>query len=336
MQRWISLPCAILIFSLQSTVAPELRQVSDYHLHQPRDRKVLFAMSAAPNQDILVLVPTGDGKWKLSRVRAWLESKPLEETIIVPGLSDPRREVWAGPWEVKLAVTPSGRYAIASAVGFRSNRESVQIVSIVDLSAFQLLRTVTTSELPPFFHKSASIYFDSRGHLVLRSGSYINRGEYSVQLGLFEIPTFLQMDQCRYSEIIDGAKRPRTLEENCADLVRHSLTSEASLGSFLEGLTDNDEQRINTKPHGTLFISRDGRLGRGSTNDRRRGFFGGVVVSNLVEHVFWMKTDQELGRVQEDVSHWYESRFASKGSQDYLIVSEDGWRFRAYEIPTLN
>ena len=211
-----------------------------------------------------------------------------------------------------------------------------KLVSTVDLSAFKLVQTVTTSDLPAFFHKGASIYFDPSGHLVLQSNSYINQNENSVQLGLYEIPTFHQIDQCRHSEISDGARRVRTLEENCAGLVGHSLTSEASLGVFLESLANNDEQRINTKPHGTLFISRDGRLGRGSTNDRRRGLLGSVVVSNLVEHVFWMKTDQELGRVQEDVSHWYESRFASKGSQDYLIVSEDGWRFRAYEIPTPN
>ena len=145
-----------------------------------------------------------------------------------------------------------------------------------------------------------------------------------------------RIDQCRYSEISDGAKRLLSLQENCSDLVGHSLTSAASLGLFLESLATNDEQRINTKPHGTLFISRDGRLGRGSTNDRSRGFWGGVVVRNLGEHVFWMKTEQELGQVQEDVSHWYESRFASTNSQDYLIISEDGWRFRVYEIPTPN
>jgi hypothetical protein len=68
-------------------MSAEVKQIREYRLHQPRDRKVLFGMAVTPEQDVLSFVGKEDGKWRLSRVRGWLDKQPVDETIEVPGLA---------------------------------------------------------------------------------------------------------------------------------------------------------------------------------------------------------------------------------------------------------
>jgi hypothetical protein len=48
-------------------------------------------MAVTPEQDVLSLVPKRNGTWRLTRVRGWLDEKPIEETIDVPGIPVPSR-----------------------------------------------------------------------------------------------------------------------------------------------------------------------------------------------------------------------------------------------------
>ena len=326
--------CAILTF-LTAVSAAELQQIWDYRLHQHRNPNVRFAMAVTSNHDVLTLVMTADGKWRLTRLHGWLEANPIEQTIVVRGLSDPKRGNWLAPWEARLLVTSDGRYAVCAASGLKKGGVgSVQIVSIVDLSAFQVIQSETVSELPWFSGRSPLIQFDRTGNLVLRASDTGNR--YDVRIGLYSMPPLNEIDRCQYTEQPIGADRVHSGEENCADLIARSNGTAASLEEFLNSLRDSSEKRQRYKAtwgYFTLYLSSDGRFGHEQTYTRSRGLWG-VKISDVAERIFSTKSEQEIASVNLSAKHTFESRFATKNGRDYFIIVEDGWRFRVYEIPT--
>ena len=96
----------------------EVRVVREHRLRPPRDRKILFEMAVTPDQAVISFIANAEGKWRLSRVRRWLDKEPEEQTITVPGLVLGDRKQWA-PWSAKLEVTPDGKFAICVTSAFR-------------------------------------------------------------------------------------------------------------------------------------------------------------------------------------------------------------------------
>jgi hypothetical protein len=143
---------ASLLLLAQCVDGAELKQVWDYHLHQPRDRNVLFAMAVTPDQDVLSLLATANGTSKLSRIRHSLEANPNEQTIEVPGIS-----------LKEGSVTRDGKYVVCAAWGLKKGDAGwVQIVPVVDLPVFKLVQTTTVSDLPDYWHNVATVRLDDR------------------------------------------------------------------------------------------------------------------------------------------------------------------------------
>jgi hypothetical protein len=86
----VRLTCRLCGFvtALSLVAAPlraEVIHVRDYSSHEPRDRGVVFTLAVTQDQDVLSFVAKLDGNWRLTRIRGWLEKKPAEQTIDVPG-----------------------------------------------------------------------------------------------------------------------------------------------------------------------------------------------------------------------------------------------------------
>jgi hypothetical protein len=162
-----------LVFLLTACcLSAEVKQIREYHLHQPRDRKVLFGMTVTPEQDVLAFVAKEDGKWRLSRVRSWLDKQPVDETIEVAGLTRKDFARPEGPWYASLLVTSSGEFVVCISSGNgrpadgERGLELDDIVSVVDLRKFKVMKTAH----PPASRDEIRQYFlDSAGHLVLRA-----------------------------------------------------------------------------------------------------------------------------------------------------------------------
>src|SRR5580700_3005312 len=114
-----------LVFALAITLAVDdagatVTLLREYRLRPPRDRRVVFAMAIAPDQDVLSLVANKEGKWRLSRVKGWQETEPHEDVTTVPGLVYGEHSQWFSEWSPELLVTPDGRFAVCIGSAFRS------------------------------------------------------------------------------------------------------------------------------------------------------------------------------------------------------------------------
>ena len=147
---------------LAASLHAEVKQVRTYHTQEPNDRNVLFAMAVTSNQDVLSLVGKSDGKWRLTRVRNWLDKSPSEQTIEVPGLTAATSHDFTS---LDLLVTPDGRFAtcvatILKKVDGQRGGTFDNLVSIVDLRTFQIVSSVHQEG-------TGEHSVDTSGHLIL-------------------------------------------------------------------------------------------------------------------------------------------------------------------------
>jgi hypothetical protein len=85
---WLKRPLTTIMlvsFLGSRLLRAEAVHVRDYGTHEPTDRHVLFAMAVTADQDVLSFVAKADGKWRLTRIHGWLEKRPTEQTIDIPG-----------------------------------------------------------------------------------------------------------------------------------------------------------------------------------------------------------------------------------------------------------
>jgi len=322
-----------------------VKQVRDYRLHQPRDRRIHFAMAITPGQDVLSFVAAADGNWRLSRVRGWLNREPIEQTILVPGLSLGNPKQWLGPLSPELHVTADGRYVVCAAYSVRrpSDGGDAEVLSVVDLREFKVLTTIHASDLPWSAGRGVSVKFDKAEHVVLRAtqqafrhpGDDPSEGRNEIELGLFALPDLKAVDRCHYSESIrNGAVTRRDSGKDCADLLASVPPGSISLDEFLSELQEGNET-LQQCPQATFGCSRhvapNGRLESENVVTEHRGF-SHPVVTESVENLFSVKTGKQLGSIEETLSDSVVSRFASKDGHPYLLVMEGGSRLRIYEI----
>jgi hypothetical protein len=179
----------VLIFTAVAPGEAGVTLVRHYQFHEPHDKGVLFSMAVTPEQDVLSLVPSRGGTWRLIRVRGWFSEKPSEQTIDVPGIAVPKDPPKTAPrltfLQMKLLVTPDGSFAIAIASGIWRNSAGVatddDVVSVIDLHAFNVAKTTQgpplAQELPngspgqlrgDGATRTREYALDRAGHLVIR------------------------------------------------------------------------------------------------------------------------------------------------------------------------
>jgi hypothetical protein len=326
-------------------LSAEVKQIREYHLHQPRDRKVLFGMGVTPEQDVLAFVAKEDGKWRLSRVRGWLDRQPGEETVEVAGLTRKDFARPEGPWYASLLVTSNGEFVvcISSGNGRRADgergREFDEIVSVVDLKRFNVLKTAHS---PASRDEIRQYSLDSAGHLVLRASKPLPGPEgmspsfgNDVRIVLLNLPDLTTKEQCHYAEWMrNGAVVRREGERDCDPLPSHAPGGPKPLSEFLDQLRDSYEARPKEapKPYCSATISPDGRFKDENCTDFHRNWWGNPVVTNAWEDIFSMRTRKQIGTVNITVRDSASSRFAELNGRNYLILMEGGTKLKVYEL----
>lgn len=318
--------------AMESSVA-EVKTVRGYRLRPPRDRRILFEMAVTPDQDVLSFIANAEGKWRLSRVRRWLDKDPEEQTITVPGLTLGDRKQWFGPWSAQLIVTPDGRFVVCVTSGFRvgpAGRGQDEFVSVVNLFDFKVVSSIHASEVAALSGSYRTYNLDRMGHLVAQAFTSYPRhpGDDSadwgsqVRLTVVSLPDLAAIEQCQFSEWTrSGAPARRDDEQGCARLL-----GGGSLSDFLSAFVDTDEVRRNGR-----LVSRDVRFERENLQKSHRGFWGNIVVTKSVENIFSVKTGKQLGSIDEPTDS-VRSRFASMNEREYLLLMEGGTRLVVYEI----
>jgi len=200
-------------------------------------------MGVTPEQDVLAFVAKEDGKWRLSRVRGWLDRQPGEETVEVAGLTRKDFARPEGPWYASLLVIPSGEFVvcISSGNGQRADgergREFDEIVSVVDLKRFNVLKTAHS---PASRDEIRQYSLDSAGHLVLRASKPLPGPEgmspsfgNDVRIVLLNLPDLTTKEQCHYAEWMrNGAVVRREGERDCDPLLSHAPGDRSRFQSF--------------------------------------------------------------------------------------------------------
>ena len=207
---------AILAFQPRQAIA-DVKEVRQYSLHLPHDRRRLFEMAVTPGQDVLSFIANADGKWRFSRIRGWLENVPHEETITVPGLSLTDHK-WLGAWNAEILLTADGKFAVCIAYDWykdpRIGREN--FVSVVDLLEFKLVTNIRASEVPALGGDYRTYHLDRGGYLAVQAftpfprqpGDDITSGASNVKLALLPIPDLIVAGACRYAEFIRNGRPP--------------------------------------------------------------------------------------------------------------------------------
>jgi hypothetical protein len=336
---------ALALITLSAHCDAEVALSREYVLKPPRDKRILFAMAVTPGQDVLSFIASDENRWRLSRVRRWLDNQPIEESLDIPGLGRGDGDVWAG-LSTTLLLSPDGRFAVCVASGAHraAAYERQEFVSVVDLSQFKVVVTVRPSSLAQLAGTYRSFDLDRSGHLVVNAVTSTRSDgifHYQHKLATLALPGLNVIDGCEYSEWSTGVLGSGTLLENenaCAGLVKNAGV--ASLQEYLRAFINNDEEleRGRVRPAECAFltyasyVSRDGRLRRELCTSGHRSFWGNFVVSNARENVLSAETGKKLGSIKWPNSYPLQARFAIADGQDYLVVMEGGTRLRVYHI----
>lgn len=178
---------AALVFHYGPLTA-EVTHVRDYRTQEPTDKNVLFAMAVTPDGDALSLVAKASGRWRLTRIHGWVDKKPSEQTIDIPGWPAERDAAKAPVLlNANLFVTADGRYAVCAAHGAWVGRGGDDLVSVVDLHTFGIVKTIRTSEVG---QENRTLFVDPYGHLVLHASTSIGRSSLAPStIGLNGLPT---------------------------------------------------------------------------------------------------------------------------------------------------
>lgn len=324
--------------------------VREYRLQPPRDRHIVFAMALTPDQEVLSFIANKEGKWRLSRVRGWLEKEPHEDRTVVPGLVYGDRAQWFSQWSPDLFVTPDGRFAVCVASALRpQGRGQDEFVSVVNLAEFKVVASVHTPDIPALSGSFLIHHLDRRGHLVIQAhtpfprhpGDDISAGGNHVKMAVMSLPGLAVIDQCEYSEWVrTGSPTRREGESSCEAMLAHNGGS-ASVSEFIAGLAEDSKEARRTderrRPPQCAFlgydryISPDGRYEREICQASHRGFWGNPVVTKSVENIFSVYGGEQAGSIDEPITS-VDSRFASVGGREYLLVVEGGTHLMVYTI----
>lgn len=306
-------------------------------------------MAATSDQAVLSFISEKTGKWRLSRVRDWLEKEPREDGITVPGLVYGDREEWNGRWSPEVLVTQDGKSVVCIASAWRSRgRGQDEFISVVSLSEFKLTASVHIPEIPSLTGSFREHHLDRQGRLVIRAytpfprrpGDDISAGGSQVKMAVLSLSSLAVTDQCEYSERTrNGSPARRDDESSCMALLAHE-GGFTSLSGFIDDLTDSNEVRRTDerrRPPQCAFlgyaryVSPDGRYEREICQTSHRGFWGNPVVSKCVESIFSVGSSEHVGSINEPIDS-VDSRFASVSGREYLLVMEGGTRLMVYSI----
>lgn len=335
----------VTAFFTMGHASGEVKLIRDHHLQPPRDPRMLFAMAITQEQDVLSFIADGQGKWRLSRVRRWLNERPKEENISVPGLTTSDPAARAGTWRAELLLTPDESLAVCIGSGYHqpySGREAW--ISVVRLSDFKIIKTLHISDSasdPQDFRGNYSNTLDHAGHLVIQAVTFAPNdppeGRWDdYRVFILTLPDLTIAGKCEYSQFRNSNLRTVHHDQCCAALLMNVGAS--GLEEFLKSITAQPRPPAPgaIRPDCafltyTSLTSPDGQFRSEFCTNGHRNFWGNYVVSKAVENIYSVGTGRKVGAIKQP-SYPVRSQFASLNGRNYLLVMEGGTRLRIYEI----
>lgn len=328
---------ASIICAAVATVAySRVVHLRDYNTKEPRDRNVTFAMAITPNQEVLSLVAKRTGKWRLTRVANWLDQRPTEQTIDVPGWGQKDLTPGSMLW-TSILITGDGHYAICVVHGFfpagegKKGGRSEDLVSVIDLTGFTVLRTIHSA---PEGEESLAYYLDASGQIVLlASGATTGRhSERTVRMITMQVPAMKKIGECRYVEKMDSGTLEQRRDETCETMLRNAGSSPTSLDPFLASLTGGPPLPAPDGWKAGPCSSEPTKDGRFEVELCRRyaGWFDHHVTYRI--NVLARADHEPAGTLALTDRNSAQFRVGRVASRDFLLVMEGGTRLKVYEM----
>jgi len=211
---------------------------------------------------LLVFEPDKNGKWPLVKVTNWLAKDSQSTTLAVPGWSGKDDENLERLW-TNLQIAPDGKYAVTFAVAeWRKSspgttRGPDAIVSVIDLSRWQIVASRHTSELG--FGLIGGSWITNKSAMVLMSDQS-SSSEWLTSYTLVSLPTLSPGLRCTThlpalppSELQkDAPNRRKRHNEACADILEQSWLSSVE---ELESLTTTGRKAVPEALKGSAYRS---------------------------------------------------------------------------------
>jgi hypothetical protein len=231
-----------------------------------------FSIQVTPNKELLAFEPDRNGKWPLVKVAQWWSKDPQSTILTIPGWSAKDDESLER-LGTDLKITPDGKYAVAfaSAEWNKSSsaaiREADTIVTVIDLSRWQIVKTAHTSAL--HLGRFSGCWISNSGLMALTVDA-VDSSQTTRSYVVVSIPALSPSTQCRTQESNlpssnvkkNEPDRRKRDDEACADLL---ATSGATSVEELEALTTTGRspvpetlKGVEGMPYASRFMSKAG------------------------------------------------------------------------------
>ncbi len=229
----------------------------------------LFSIRVTPNNELLVFEPDKNGNWPLVKVTNWWAKDSKSTKLAVPG--------WSGKDDenlerlgTDLQITPDDKYAVtfAFAEWHKSSSGATRgpdaIVSVIDLSRWQIVASLHTSELG--FGLMGGGWITNTSAMVLMSDQSTS-SEWRTSYALVSLPTLSPGLRCTThlpvlppSELQkDEPKRRKRDNEACADILEQSgLSSVEELKSLTTTGRKSVPEVLKGSAYRSQFVSESG------------------------------------------------------------------------------
>jgi hypothetical protein len=282
-------------------------------------------MAVTPDQDVLSFVGKVDGKWRLTRVRNWLDKNPPEQTIDVPGLTRPS---FGG---LDLLATPDGNFAICIARGTES------VVSVIDLRVFRVLMTIHQSGSPAYFTDPAGRLVTAE--VVDRDPSRLpvvrnQAGRWTdTRLAFFTLPDLVPSGTCQFRETLEGNNFVPH-DKDCGPTLKDLLDAlSPKRGHSLGGLYPERNSPATGSTCQLGVISGDYQFRMEHCAEYgRRVWNGNGTYRNAHINVLYTNGESIAGVIGETTRDTVHEAFAAQNGRDYLLVMEGGTKLKIYEM----
>ena|SRR6185312_3395851 len=319
-------------------IAPQNIAPQTYAIHLPYDRGIDFAMAVTRQGDMFSLVASGNGHWKLVRVRHWDSSQPMEDQLVIEGF--PRSEARGLTLEpVRLFPSPDSRYLLSVISGWhnvagRYTQET--LLTVVDLTSFKILSA------------GRETYMAQTGWSQEPNGAIVRQvfednqdrhgaGNKVFRASIVAFPDLASGAPCSVTDTwIARVNMDSRVVTGCDDLL--AAAGLASLDDLIPAghSTVLDERLEVTKRVGasdTVDLSPDRRFAFNLWSRRRDGFPFGVVTAARGLEIFALQPDSLLAKLQIDRKSSAEASFASSNGKDFLLLVKDGTQLDVYALP---
>lgn len=298
-------------------------------------------LSRAPDGSLLVLIPQGGRKWVLKQLARWNTTNPTEETLLLTEHAnrDPHEEVTAD-----ITLDPSGDYVLIRITSYlhrEGAKPAFATLALVDLRTFSLVRTRSSEEplvVDGDWRLAKSGILISRRYIdriVSPPDSKVLTERY--QVGALSYADLRLLASCRYTKVITPGDREPTQqvreEDGCADFRKTAgigTVDDLWQQSPLVGIKPLNLRNANCGP---TEISDDRRFVLYHCDDTGVNLWDTVITRSVSVLVTSSANDDAVLNIPVDKKASYNTRLASIGTQQYLVLLLDGIRLAVYPIP---